>query len=65
MAIRRPLASRKVERALHEMHQGDLHSGSKMGPRVTNVKQAVAIGLNEARNMGAHVPPLRRRLAKS
>lgn len=47
-------ASTKVGKALHEMKQGDLKSGS--GQRVTHRKQAVAIGLSEARKEGGKVP---------
>lgn len=61
MAIRLPLSSRKVARSLHELHQGGLHSGSTTGPLVTNPKQAIAIGLSEARAMGDG-PPRRRPL---
>lgn len=51
MKTPKSLAKSKVARAMHEMHHGKLHSGSKEGPKVTNPKQAVAIGLNEAREM--------------
>ncbi len=44
----------KVEQAMHEMKQGKLKSGS--GKKVTNPKQAIAIGLSEARKEGAKVP---------
>ena len=47
-------ASEKVERTMHEMKEGKLKSGS--GKKVTNPKQAVAIGLSEARDAGAKVP---------
>ncbi|MCM5529329.1 DUF6496 domain-containing protein [Parasegetibacter sp. NRK P23] len=47
-------ASEKVERAVHEMKKGTLKSGS--GKKVTSRKQAVAIGLSEARDAGAKVP---------
>ncbi len=47
-------ASDKVGTALHEMKQGDLKSGS--GRKVTNPKQAIAIGLSEARKKGGKVP---------
>ncbi len=47
-------ASEKVERAMHEMKEGKLKSGS--GKKVTTRKQAVAIGLSEAREAGAKVP---------
>ena len=48
-------ASRKVERAMHERKQGTLKSGS--GRKVKSRKQAIAIGLSEARREGAKVPP--------
>ena len=38
----------KVEKVMHEFKAGELHSGSKSGPVVTNRKQAVAIALSEA-----------------
>jgi len=46
----------KVERAMHEMKRGELKSG-RSGKKVTNPRQAVAIGLSEAREEGAKVPP--------
>jgi hypothetical protein len=55
MAAKQKLASRKVERAMHEMKHGELKSG-RSGKRVTNPKQAIAIGLSEARKSGAKVP---------
>ena len=48
-------AGKKVEKAMHEMHEGKLKSG-KSGKKVTHPKQAVAIGLSEAREEGAKVP---------
>ena len=48
-------AGKKVERAMHEMHEGKLKSG-KSNKKVTNPKQAIAIGLSEAREEGAKVP---------
>jgi len=48
-------ASEKVERAMKEMKQGKLRSG-RSGKKVTNPKQAIAIGLSEAREEGAKVP---------
>ena len=45
-----------VENAMHEMKRGELRSG-RSGRRVTNPKQAVAIGLSEARREGGKVPP--------
>jgi hypothetical protein len=47
-------ASDKVEENMHEMKEGTLISGS--GKKVTNPKQAIAIGLSEARKEGAKVP---------
>ena len=48
-------AGRKVERAMEEMKSGTLRSG-RSGKKVTSRKQAVAIGLSEARAAGAKVP---------
>ncbi len=47
-------AQEKVEDVMHEFKEGKLKSGS--GKRVTSRKQAVAIGLSEARESGAKVP---------
>jgi uncharacterized protein DUF6496 len=55
-------ASKKVERAMHEMKRGQLKSG-RSGKRVTSRKQAIAIGLSEARRAGGKVP--RRRTSSS
>jgi len=52
-------ASRKVERAMHERKHGTLRSG-RSGKKVTSRKQAIAIGLSEARREGAKVPKKRR-----
>lgn len=38
----------KVRKVMHEFKTGELHSGSKTGPRVKNRKQAIAIALSEA-----------------
>jgi hypothetical protein len=48
-------AQEKVETALHEMKQGKLKSG-RSGKKVKNPRQAIAIGLSEARKAGAKVP---------
>jgi hypothetical protein len=53
-------ASEKVEKAMHEMKRGQLRSGGS-GKRVTSRKQAIAIGLSEARRAGGKVPRARRR----
>jgi hypothetical protein len=50
-----PKAQRKVERAMHERKRGTLRSG-RSGKRVTSRKQAIAIGLSEARRAGGKVP---------
>jgi hypothetical protein len=52
-------AANKVERAMHERKEGTLRSG-RSGRRVTSRKQAIAIGLSEARREGAKVPPPKR-----
>ena len=48
-------AQTKVKRAMHERKEGTLRSGST-GKRVTSRKQAIAIGLSEARRAGGKVP---------
>ena len=48
-------AQQKVERAMHKRKRGTLRSG-RSGRRVTSRKQAIAIGLSEARRSGAKVP---------
>jgi hypothetical protein len=46
----------KVGKVMGEFAAGKLHSGSKKGPEVTSRKQAIAIGLSEARKAGAKIP---------
>jgi hypothetical protein len=48
-------AQSKVKRAMHERKHGTLKSG-RSGKRVTSRKQAIAIGLSEARKAGGKVP---------
>jgi hypothetical protein len=48
-------AGAKVERAMEERKRGTLRSG-RSGKKVTSRKQAIAIGLSEARRRGAKVP---------
>ena len=48
-------AQKKVERSMHEMKRGKLKSG-RSGKTVKSRKQAIAIGLSEAREAGAKVP---------
>lgn len=50
-----PKAQEKVEQTMHEMKEGKLKSG-RSGKKVTSRKQAVAIGLSEARKEGGKVP---------
>lgn len=45
-----------VKQAVHKYKHGELKSG-RSGKKVTNPKQAIAIGLSEARKKGAKVPP--------
>ena len=56
-------AQDKVERAMRERKRGTLRSGST-GKRVTSRKQAIAIGLSEARRAGGKVPRKRSSSAK-
>jgi pyruvate/2-oxoglutarate dehydrogenase complex dihydrolipoamide acyltransferase (E2) component len=51
-----PGSGKNVEREMKEMKKGTLKSGSS-GKKVTNPKQAIAIGLSEARKEGKKVPP--------
>ncbi len=48
-------AAKKVKRAMHERKEGTLKSG-RSGKKVTSRKQAIAIGLSEARKAGKKVP---------
>jgi Family of unknown function (DUF6496) len=48
-------ASEKVKKAMHERKEGTLKSG-RSGKKVTSKKQAIAIGLSQARKAGAKVP---------
>ena len=57
-------ASDKVERAMHEMKRGELKSG-RSGKTVRSRKQAIAIGLSEARRAGGKAPSKRRGSSRS
>jgi hypothetical protein len=46
----------EVKEAMHEMKEGTLKSGGKSKKKVTDPKQAIAIGLSKARKKGAKVP---------
>jgi hypothetical protein len=50
-----PKAQEKVEQVMREMKEGKLRSGTS-GKKVTSRKQAIAIGLSEARKAGGKVP---------
>lgn len=56
-----PIKGMSPKKVMHtemsKFKQGTLHSGSKSGPKVTNRKQAIAIGLNEARRRPGHGGP--------
>lgn len=55
-------ASKDVEKEMHQFKRGTLRSGS--GKKVKSRKQAIAIGLSEARKKGKKVPAKRRSTAK-
>jgi hypothetical protein len=55
-----PRAKRKVGKVMREYKRGELRSG-RSGKRVASRKQAIAIGLSEARRSGAKVPARRSR----
>jgi hypothetical protein len=57
-----PSAGADVEREMRAMKEGKLTSG-RSGKKVTNPKQAIAIGLSEARKEGKKVPPSPKRAA--
>jgi len=59
MAAKSKSANRKVARAMREMKHGTLKSG-RSGKTVKSRKQAIAIGLSEARKAGAKVPKKKR-----
>jgi hypothetical protein len=56
-------ASKKVGKAMHERKRGTLKSGHA-GKKVKSRKQAIAIGLSQARRAGAKVPPPPKRKKK-
>ena len=55
-------AQKKVKKAMHERKEGTLKSGS--GKKVTSKKQAIAIGLSEARKEGGKVPKKKKSSSK-
>lgn len=62
MAKKRSTASKTVASAVRRTKKGTLKSGS--GRKVTSRKQAIAIGLNEAREKGAKVAPRKRKATR-
>ena len=56
-------ASKRVKSAMHRKKKGTLKSGS--GKKVTSRKQAIAIGLSEAREKGGKVPARKKAAKKS
>jgi hypothetical protein len=59
--IKKAKKENKVSKVMHEWELGDLHSGSKKGPKVKSRKQAIAIGLSEARKAGESVAPKKKK----
>lgn len=51
---------KKISKVMREFSKGELHSGSKRGPIVTNPEQAKAIAMSEARKEGAKIPKKRK-----
>lgn len=49
MAKKMKKSQAKIKKVMHDFEQGDLHSGSKKGPKVTNPKQAIAIAISESK----------------
>jgi hypothetical protein len=64
MAKYGPKAQKEVKEAMHELKRGKLKSG-KSGKKVTNPKQAIAIGLSKARKEGGKVPSRSKSKSKS
>jgi Family of unknown function (DUF6496) len=63
MATKKKSANRKVAKVMRERKRGTLKSG-RSGKKVKSRKQAIAIGLSEARKSGAKVPPKKKRARK-
>ena len=63
MAAKKKSASQKVARVMRKMEHGTLKSG-RSGKKVKSRKQAIAIGLSEARKSGAKVPAKRKSARK-
>ena len=56
-------AQQKVKKAMHERKRGTLRSG-RSGRKVKSRKQAIAIGMSEARRAGGKVPPRKRKSSR-
>lgn len=65
MARKKQKRPGKVAATMDEFKKGKLRSGSKAGPKVKSKKQAVAIGLNQARKAGESVAPKKPRGGKN
>lgn len=48
MAKKKTKAQKKTTKVMREFKRGELHSGSKKGPKVTSRKQAIAIAMSES-----------------
>jgi hypothetical protein len=60
MAKKKSLTQKKVKKVMHEFKRGKLKSG-RSGKKVKSRKQAIAIGLSEARRAGGKVPKRRKK----
>ena len=60
MAKKKTKGQKKIGKVIREYEEGELHSGSKKGPVVKSRKQAIAIGMSEARKAGARMPMRKR-----
>lgn len=47
--MKKKAAKKKIKKVMHEYKEGELRSGSKKGPKVTNPKQAIAIAISESK----------------
>lgn len=56
-------AQKKIEKVMHEFKDGDLKSSS--GNKVTSRKQAIVIGISEAKRAGLKVPPKKKAVPKN
>ena len=64
MAKNKAIKKAKIEKVMSEFKAGDLHSGSKKGPKVINPKQGIAIALSEASKATDEKPPKAKKLKK-